>query len=335
MADIFLSYAEQDRPAAHGLAELLEQVGWTVWWDQRIPAGSAWRSAIAAAIGSTRCLVVLWSRDSVASPWVNEEAEQARRAGKLIPILIDDIEPPLGFGELQCADLTRWDGRADAPTFRQLLRDIEAVAGTPRTKSPEDVCRERIHDGDVNEAGARRDGASLPSPPPDPRRRPRMLLLAGLALLAVTGGAIAAAWTLWPTADGERPTAIAPGVSAPAHAPVAQPPGGPSPLPDGAVGSAEPTPPRPEHPRPEPPRPEPSRPEPSPPQPAALPAPTNAAVPSGEAPRKTRQDPTAEVRSDRSTPQSPARCGALLGRLQLGETLSDADRAYLQQECRR
>jgi TIR domain len=39
MADIFLSYANEDRESARAVAGLLESAGCTVWWDRRIPAG--------------------------------------------------------------------------------------------------------------------------------------------------------------------------------------------------------------------------------------------------------------------------------------------------------
>ena len=100
MVDIFLSYAEEDRELARRIATLLEQSGWTVWWDRRIRAGARWRSAIGDSLSKMRCMVVLWSNNSVGSEWVNEEAEQARLVGKLIPVLIDHVRPPLGFQEI-------------------------------------------------------------------------------------------------------------------------------------------------------------------------------------------------------------------------------------------
>ena len=65
MADIFLSYANEDRAVALKLSQLLESVGWTVWWDRRIPAGRTWRSVLEEALNEMRCMVVLWSKHSV------------------------------------------------------------------------------------------------------------------------------------------------------------------------------------------------------------------------------------------------------------------------------
>ena len=39
MADIFLSYASEDRDRVRPLVESLEEHGWSVWWDREIHAG--------------------------------------------------------------------------------------------------------------------------------------------------------------------------------------------------------------------------------------------------------------------------------------------------------
>jgi hypothetical protein len=71
MADIFLSYNEKDREQARRVATLLaETVGWSVWWDRRIPAGETWRSVLEEALEGMRCMIVLWTARSIESDWV-------------------------------------------------------------------------------------------------------------------------------------------------------------------------------------------------------------------------------------------------------------------------
>ena len=94
MADIFLSYNEKDRATVRRLATLLMQVGWSVWWDRRIPAGLTWRRVLAQELQSMRCMVVLWSATSVHSEWVCEEAAEGRALDKLVPVVIDAVRPP-------------------------------------------------------------------------------------------------------------------------------------------------------------------------------------------------------------------------------------------------
>ncbi|HSE86909.1 MAG TPA: TIR domain-containing protein [Candidatus Binatia bacterium] len=145
MADIFLSYANEDRETARAVAGLLESAGCTVWWDRRIPAGRTWRSMIEEALRDMRCMVVLWSTHSVDSDWVKEEAEEARAVGKLIPVLIEPVKPPVGFRSIQAADLVDWDGSRDSLGARQLIADLQSLMSKPaqrRLAQVEDSHRE-------------------------------------------------------------------------------------------------------------------------------------------------------------------------------------------------
>ena len=67
MADIFISYARVDRERAQALASALDGEGWTVWWDRDIPPGRTFDDVIEEALGAAKCVIVLWSRDSVRS----------------------------------------------------------------------------------------------------------------------------------------------------------------------------------------------------------------------------------------------------------------------------
>ncbi|WP_313953074.1 toll/interleukin-1 receptor domain-containing protein, partial [Accumulibacter sp.] len=128
--DVFLSYAEEDRPLAAQLAALLEGHGWSLWWDRKIPPGKTWRQTIEEAIGSMDCMVVLWSAHSIESPWVQEEAEEGLARGRLLPVLIDDVRPPMGFRSIQACDLRQRPGElASAPGYEVLLAAIEARVG--------------------------------------------------------------------------------------------------------------------------------------------------------------------------------------------------------------
>jgi hypothetical protein len=131
MTDIFLSYTEKDRAQAGRLATMLESVGWTVWWDRRIPAGDTWRNVLEKALTNTRCMIVLWSARSIESEWVYEEATEGRRLGKLVPVMIEAVRPPAGFREIQAADLTNWDGSREFEGLRLLLADLENLMGKP------------------------------------------------------------------------------------------------------------------------------------------------------------------------------------------------------------
>jgi TIR domain/Bacterial Ig-like domain (group 2) len=159
MADIFLSYAKEDRDVARQIATLLGNAGWVVWWDRRIPAGRTWRSVLEEALQDMRCMVVLWSAHSIESDWVRDEADEARVRKKLVPVLIEAVNPPVGFRNIQAADLSEWDGSSNAPGVQQLLSDLESMIGKPTPKASEPIRKahgpgESIGEGETGSSGA-------------------------------------------------------------------------------------------------------------------------------------------------------------------------------------
>jgi TPR repeat protein len=131
MSDIFLSYAREDQPWAEMLAQTLEGRGWSTFWDRTIPIGKTWRETIGSELDGARCVIVLWSKTSIESGWVQEEADDAKRRGVLVPILIDNVQPPIGFRSIQAAHLQNWDGTEPTQAFRRLIADIAALIGLP------------------------------------------------------------------------------------------------------------------------------------------------------------------------------------------------------------
>ena len=131
MTDIFISYAREDRPRVELLAKVLEDQGWTVFWDRTIPTGKTWRQVIGDALESARAVVVAWSKTSVNSRWVQEEADMGLERNILIPILIDRVNLPLGFRSIQAADLISWNPTQSFPEFDKLISDLSAILGPP------------------------------------------------------------------------------------------------------------------------------------------------------------------------------------------------------------
>jgi hypothetical protein len=75
MAAIFLSYAREDRRFAKKLAQLLESAGHSVWWDSRIGGGEDFSARIEAELDKSDVVLVAWSKESVKSRWVRDEAD--------------------------------------------------------------------------------------------------------------------------------------------------------------------------------------------------------------------------------------------------------------------
>jgi hypothetical protein len=139
MSDIFISYARGDRPRARLLAEALLQHGWSVWWDRDIPPGQSFDVVIESALESARCVVVLWSGESVASDWVKTEAAEGARRGILVPALIEDVRLPLEFRRIQAANLSDWQGPTPRPEFDQFLRAVTQKLSGDSPKRPQPV----------------------------------------------------------------------------------------------------------------------------------------------------------------------------------------------------
>jgi formylglycine-generating enzyme required for sulfatase activity len=131
MADIFISYAREDRAVAVRLADALAGQGWSVFWDRTIPPGKSWRQVVGAALTEARCVVVMWSEASIHSTWVQEEADDGRERGVLIPILIERVRPPIGFRSLQAADLSGWEGNAADVGFKVLIAALSDLLEMP------------------------------------------------------------------------------------------------------------------------------------------------------------------------------------------------------------
>ena len=125
MPDIFISYASADRDRARLLADALANRGYSVWWDRTIPPGRVFDEVIQEAIQSARCMIVLWSADSVRSNWVKTEAAEGVARGILVPALIGDIAPPIEFKRIQSANLTQWNGDEAHAEYRNLLQSVE------------------------------------------------------------------------------------------------------------------------------------------------------------------------------------------------------------------
>jgi hypothetical protein len=124
MTDIFISYSREDEQRVKILASALEKYGWSVFWDRIIPAGQTWREYIGKALAEAKCIIVAWSETSVHSNWVIEEADEGKNRGLLVPVLLDQVKQPLGFGELHAADLTDWKYKSPSDQFDLLVKEI-------------------------------------------------------------------------------------------------------------------------------------------------------------------------------------------------------------------
>jgi TolB-like protein len=125
--DIFFSYARTDQKRALAIIRALEAAGYRVWWDGVIEGGARYLKPTEDALESACAIVVLWSAASVGSHWVLDEAGRGRDRKCLVPLGLDGSKPPLGFGQFQVIDFSKWRSKPEAPAFQSLLRSVSAL----------------------------------------------------------------------------------------------------------------------------------------------------------------------------------------------------------------
>ena len=124
MTDIFISYSRSDRERVARLAEALQSSGYSAWWDNDLAGGVEYSREIESRINAAKAVVVIWSATSIESAWVADEAELGRDAGKLVPLVIDDVQPKIGFRQFQSIDFRNWTGDVREPCFAALKKAL-------------------------------------------------------------------------------------------------------------------------------------------------------------------------------------------------------------------
>jgi hypothetical protein len=144
--DIFLSYAHEDLERVRPLVGDLEAEQWRVFWDRTIPAGETWRTFIGVQLDTAPVVVVVWSKVSVESHWVASEADRANKRGVLVPVLLDEISPPLGLDHIQAASLITGPtpGRRELPPILKSSIRSKMARGTTAKLPPIEISGRKV-----------------------------------------------------------------------------------------------------------------------------------------------------------------------------------------------
>lgn len=137
MSFIFLSYSRQDSAAATQLVSMLKKDGHDVFWDKEIRFGEDHKKVIVDRLETAACVLVLWSKHSADSHWVNYEAQSALDRKSLVEVRLDDSKPPPPFGVLNTANLSSWKAGTKSLIYRRLLESINARVGPKKTTDRE------------------------------------------------------------------------------------------------------------------------------------------------------------------------------------------------------
>ena len=192
MPTVFISYSAQDRSTAATIADELRRRGVSVWFDQQeILAGDSLVGRIREGIESADYLLVLLSRSSLSSVWVEHEVGIAfERFGAdadtvIIPLKIDDSPVPVQFLSTRYADFAADPRKAIDEIGERITQDQGAKASLRNMVDVDDLA------GDI---------ASERQVP----RGPEFYVTALLGLLTVAA-AIIAAWPAFETTFSRVP----------------------------------------------------------------------------------------------------------------------------------
>lgn len=183
---IFLSYSRVDRAQVLPLIDVLEKNGFTVWWDGLLKGGDQFLQVTENALETADTVLVVWTKTSIQSDWVRDEATRGRERKCLLSVSFDGSFPPLGFRQSQVIDLTQ---QGQSPEDFDFSEVIAALSDSDRN---------------VPRAAVEKANAPLRASGMDRRT----LLLAGGAGVIAIGGA-GAAWQSGMFSAASLPDSIA------------------------------------------------------------------------------------------------------------------------------
>jgi hypothetical protein len=132
---IFFSHARADAERLQVLLDNLYGAGFTVFVDRQMPVGLRWETMLDEKIAAARCLLVVWSEASVASPQVAREVDLALRLGKpVVAVRVDRVVPPERFADQNVADLHQWHGHGAYPEWLKVIAFLRQL-GVPEKSS--------------------------------------------------------------------------------------------------------------------------------------------------------------------------------------------------------
>jgi len=121
MGHVFISYSKKDIVRAEELIDALKREGFNPWVDvEGLGAGTHWRTRLHEQIKSCDAYLLIVSRNSKSSKWVQEELDVAQELNKpVFPLRLDKTKPFFGIKTIQYEDIR--GGKLPSESFYQRL----------------------------------------------------------------------------------------------------------------------------------------------------------------------------------------------------------------------
>ena len=158
---------ERDLAIAEKTANELKKIGISVFWDAGIHNGEDFHAKLEAKLGGVRCVLVLWSKHSVNSDWVLNEADFGKSRQVLAAAKLDDCSLPVGFRRLSTDDLTGWPGDTPPSGFVGVIARIKELLEAPRFATGKDKQTISRQPGQVSISDRERDKTAVIAALPD------------------------------------------------------------------------------------------------------------------------------------------------------------------------
>lgn len=197
MSQAFISYHHAQRKLARLIAHRIAADGHSVWWDRADRPGDSWSEAVSSALARSACVIVLWSKQSVASPNILGEATAGFGRNVLIGVATDRARVPSPFDAAPVIDMSDWTGDSIDVAWIRLRDPIRAKMQAAEVKHVEGQALPplppRLPAPQPARAAFQNNGPILPPPAPITEVKRGPSAASALMLLAV-GGLAAAGW---------------------------------------------------------------------------------------------------------------------------------------------
>ena len=130
-ADVFISYKRDQRDEVMVVAERLQELGLSVWFDARLEAGTSFDEEINREVRGAKCVFVCWSPDAISSRWVRAEASIGLERDVLVAAFLRPTELIPPYNLVHTANLEGWDGTQTSPAWQDMLGRIGRLTGKP------------------------------------------------------------------------------------------------------------------------------------------------------------------------------------------------------------